>query len=455
MKTRLLLSIIMYLLCSGSAGPQASGPPTWKQEFARAQQVWAQGEVDRAFKVLGKAYGLAPDDAARAQIAFRMADWEHQLGNFDAARRWYWKCLEYAPTGSDLIRRANLGLSRLPSPYDVAPRQPEPPQGETPPPRPAASLFSPIAAALLVSFLGILLLLQWASGWRRGALLAQILLSAVLASGVALMLPIAMLFFQHQLQVEPDGWVAGGLTLSSVACLTFAARAWQQGQLLRNTPLARLRSASHGFLKVRGATVPAFGVVYSQVGSIPGIYISELSERYVRRVERYYDSQSKRWKTRTVYRWETIYSATREVNFIVDDGTGKALVEVQGAEFYPDHIALFYNYQPVHSFPWFARVGDVRTRIHYIPPNATVTVWARYYERDLPGTARDEIRLQYDRFHKCMVVLEGSESKVYTARTGTGLALAIIGVVMLLGVLFILLNPGVVTDYLKQENYYP
>jgi hypothetical protein len=54
-----------------------------------------------------------------------------------------------------------------------------------------------------------------------------------------------------------------------------------------------------------------------------------------------------------------------------------------------------------------------------------------------------------------MVVLEGSESKVYTARTGTGLALAIIGVVMLLGVLFILLNPGVVTDYLKQENYYP
>ncbi|MCS7310898.1 MAG: hypothetical protein NZ741_11820, partial [Armatimonadetes bacterium] len=88
-------------------------------------------------------------------------------------------------------------------------------------------------------------------------------------------------------------------------------------------------------------------------------------------------------------------------------------------------------------------------RVYFIPPNATVTVWARYYEYDLPGTARDEMRLQYDRFHKCMVVLEGHEGKVYTARSSGGLALAVIGLVMALGVVYLLLNPGVVTEYLQ------
>ncbi|MCL6473686.1 MAG: tetratricopeptide repeat protein [Firmicutes bacterium] len=456
MRTILPLAILALALCAASAQAQTSASPAWKQEFARARQVWEKGEFDRAFKVLEKAYALAPDDTARAQIAFRTADWAHQLGRYDTARRWYLKCLELAPSGSDLIRRANIGLSRLPSPGPPAPRLPSVPYSTESLPRvPTAGLLAPIAVASLFAFVCLMLLLQWASGWQRGALPAQVLLSLLLTGGVTMMLPLAALLIRQQLQPEPDGWVAGGLTLASVACLAFAARTWQQGQLLRNTPLARLRSASHGFLKVRGTAEPAFGVVQSQVGDIPGIYISELSERYVRRIKRYYDSQSKSWKTRTVYRWETIYSATHRVDFILDDGTGKAIVEVEGAEFYPDHIALFYNYHPVRSFPWFAHVGDVRTRVSYIPPNATVTVWARYYERDLPGTARDEMRLQYDRFHKCMVVLEGQESKVYTSRSGMGLVLAIIGVIMLLGVLYILLNPGVVTEYVGQEYTYP
>ena len=456
MRTILPLTILALTLCAASAQAQTSALPAWKQEFARARQVWEKGEFDRAFKVLEKAYTLAPDDTARAQIAFRTADWAHQLGSYDTARRWYLKCLQLAPPGSDLIRRANIGLSRLPSPSPPAPRLPSVPYStRSLPTPPTAGVLAPIAVASLLAFVCLLFLLQWASGWQRGALPAQVLLSLLLTGGVTMMLPLAALLIRQQLQPQPDGWVAGGLTLASVACLAFAARMWQQGQLLRNTPLARLRSASHGFLKVRGTAEPAFGVVQSQVGNIPGIYISEVSERYVRRTEQYYDSQSKRWKTRTVYRWETIYTATHGVNFILDDGTGKAIVEVEGAEFHPDHIALFYNYRPVRSFPWFAHVGDVRTRVSYIPPHATVTVWARYYERDLPGTARDEMRLQYDRFHKCMVVLEGQESKVYTSRSGTGLVLAIVGVIMLLGVVYILLNPGVVTEYVGQEYTYP
>lgn len=456
MRATVLVAILAVTLCAVNIWAQqpARTPPAWKQEFQRARQVWDKGEADRALAVLERAFALAPDNLARAQIAFRYADWSHQLGRYSVARRWYERCLAHAPSGSDLIRRAREGLAKLPavSPAPVyPPPSPVTPYAPVPQPTPAEGVnwLTPSVTVFLVLLFGLLALLQWASGWNTQAFLAQVLLSILLAAGVTMMLPLGVLLAAQQLYPQPDSWIAGLLTIGSIASIAFAARTWQQGQLLRNTPLTRLRSASHGFLKVRGVAEPAFGVVTSQVGNISGIYIQEVSERYVRRTESYYDSQSKRWKTRTVYRWETIYSSAQGVHFVLDDGTGKAVVEVQGAEFYPDHLALFYNYQPVRSFPWFASVGDVRTRVHFIPPNATVTVWARYYEHDLPGTTRDEMRLQYDRFHKCMVVLEGQESKVYTTRTGTGLALAVIGLVMLLGVVFILLNPGVVTEYVQ------
>ncbi len=431
----------------------ARTPPAWKGEFQRARQAWERGDTERAFALLERALTLAPDNLARAQVAFRYADWAHQLGRYSVARQWYERCLAYAPPDMGLVRRASEGLSRLPPmlPPSAPPPLAAPSPRAVPFTAPEAGfpLTTPLAVTFLVLLLGGLLLLQWASGWKTQAFLAQVLLGLLLAGAVVMMLPLVLLAASQELVLAHDSWLAAVLTLGSIGCLMFAARSWQQGQLLRNTPLARLRSASHGFLKVRGVAQPAFGVVTSQVGKISAIYLSEVSEQYVRHTERYYDSQSKSWKTRTVYRWETIYSAAPRVNFVLDDGTGSAVVEVQGAEFYPDHLALFYNYQPVRSFPWFAHVGDVRTRVHYIPPHATVTVWGRYYEHDLPGTARDEMRLQYDRFHKCMVVLEGHESKVYSARTGGGLALAIIGLVMALGVIYLLLHPGVVTEYLE------
>lgn len=456
MRTILPIALLMLTLCVGHTQAQQSARtlPKWKQEFQRARLVWEKGEAERALSVLGKALALAPDNAARAQIAFRYAEWSYQLGHYTKARQWYEKCLALASPGSDLVRRAQERLRRLP-PAPLTSEYPAPSPSTMPPwtpvPRILAgeidmSLF--LAGVFLVSLLVLLVLLQWASGWRGEAFFAQVILSTLLSSGVVMIFLLIALVFTEQFTPQSSDWIAGLLTIGSIACLTSSARMWQQGQLLRRTPLTRLRSASHGFLKVRGVAEPAFGVVASQVGNIPAIYLSEVSERYVRRIETYYDSQSKRWKTRTVYRWETIHSQEEKVNFLLDDGTGKAIVEVRGAEFHPDHTALFYNYRPVRSFPWFASVGDVRTRVHYIPPNATVTVWARYYEHDLPGTARDEMRLQYDRFHRCMVVLEGHESRVYTARTGAGLALAVLGTAMLIGVLYILLNLGAVLEYI-------
>ncbi|MEJ5252375.1 MAG: hypothetical protein HPY54_15855 [Chthonomonadetes bacterium] len=454
MRALLTIALLVISLGAGYALAQQSARPLpkWKQEFQRARQVWDKGEAERALAVLEKAFALAPDDTARAQIAFRYADWSHQLGQYDTATRWYSKCITLSPPGSDLIRRAREGLNALPRARPV-PAYPVPPATTVPPWTPAPAdevrMFPSLAVLFAVSLLVLLMLLQWASGWRREAFFAQVVLSTLLAGAVTMMVPLGVILLSQRFSPQPDDWVAGILTIGSIVCMAFAARTWQQGQLLRATPLTRLRSASHGFLKVRGVAEAAFGVLTSQVGNISGIYLSEISQRYVRRTETYYDSQSKRWKTRTVHRWETIYSFTQGVNFLLDDGTSKAIVEVDGAEFYPEHVALFYNYRPVRSFRWFASVGDVRTTIRYIPPNATVTVWARYYERDLPGTERDEMRLQYDRFHKCMVVLEGNESKVYTTRSGTGLALAVLGVLMLLGVIFILLNPGAVSGYIN------
>lgn len=453
MRAILPIALLVFALCVGYAQTHQSArtPPKWKQEFQRARTVWERGEAERALAILGKALALAPDNTARAQIAFRYADWYHQLEHYAKARQWYEKCLAWAPPGSDLVRRAREGLHRLPS---VRPAPASPPPSTMPPTMPApyiptegGSMTLFLTGVFVVPLLVLLVLLQWASGWRREAFFAQVTLSTLLSGAVVMIFPLLALVFTGQFTPRSDDWIAGLLTIGSIVCLAFSARMWQQGQLLRRTPLTRLRSASHGFLKVRGVAEPAFGIVTSRVGDIPAIYLSEVSERYVRRTETYYDSQSKRWKTRTVYRWETIHSEVQRVNFLLDDGTGKAIVEVQGAEFHPNHTALFYNYRPVGSFPWFASVGDVRTQVHYIPPNTTVTVWARYYEHDLPSTTRDEMRLQYDRFHRCMVVLEGHEGKVYTGRTGAGLALAVLGIVMLLGVLYLLLTSGAVSEY--------
>lgn len=452
MKSMQTIVILTIVLCTSSALAQgaASSLPKWKSEFQRARQVWDKGEFNRAFAVLEKAYAAAPDNTARAQIAFRYADWSHQLGRYTDARRWYRTCLSLSPPGSDLIRRAREGLSGLPPEQPIPSPMPPPTVVPTPAPRPF-SLFTLSVIVFASALLVFVVLLQWISGWKREAFFAQVILSILLAGATALMFPLGVVALTQELQPTPDSWIAGSLTIGGVAFLAFAARSWQQGQLLRGTPLTRLRSASHGFLKVRGTVDAAYGALTSQVGSISAVYLKEVSSRYVRRTESYYDSRAKRWRTRTVYRWETIYFFDQGMNFVLDDGTGKATVEVEGAEFYPESIALFYNYRPVNSYPWFARVGDVRTHVHYIPPGATVTVWARYYEHDLPGTERDEMRLQYDRFHKCMVVLQGHENRVYAGRTLGGLALATLGIVMLLGALYTLLNPATVLEYINHD----
>jgi len=456
----LIAALCAAALCTITAWAQqpARTTPAWKQQLERARQAWSRGESESALEALEKAFALAPNHLARAQVAFRYAEWSHQLGRYATAKRWYERCLALAPSGSDLIRRAREGIAKLPPTdiqydyHDYTRPYTEPPVPSPPPtPEVGVNWLMPMLWVFLAVLVVQIVILQWASGWNSRALFAQVILSLLLAAGGSMMLPLGVLLAAQQFSPQPESWIAGVLTIGSVACMVFASRTWQQGQLLRNTPLARLRSASHGFVKVRGVAEAAFGLVTSQVGHIVGIYIREVSERYVRRTESYYDSQSKRWRTRTVYRWETIYSSSEGVDFVLDDGTGRAVVEVSGAEFYPDHLALFYNYQPVRSFPWFASVGDVRTHVHFIPPNATVTVWARYYEYDLPGTARDEMRLQYDRFHKCMVVLEGQEGKVYTSRTGTGLALAVLGLLLLLGVVFILLGPSAVLEYIHES----
>lgn len=445
-RAREIVTFALILLFGATAGwcqTRQAPAPAWKIALQQARSHWEIGAYESAFSALQKAFALAPNDLARAQIAFRYADWSHQLGQYEAARHWYQRCLQLAPAGSDLIRRANEGLSRLPAVRypPVSPAVPE----ETP-----VRIAVPLSLVFTTILLGSLLLLQSLSGWKTQAFFLQVLLSLLLAGALTMMLPLLILLALQQVQMQPESWVAGGLTIGSALSLVFAGRSWQQGQLLRNTPLTRLRSAAHGFLKVRGSAHASFGTITSNVGHIEGIYVHEHSERYERHVEQYYDSQSKRWRTRTVYRWVTIYSASQGVDFTLDDGTGQAVVETKGADFYTEHVALFYNYRPVQSFSWFASVGDVRTIVRYIPPNAIVTVWGRYYERDLPGTTRDEMRLQYDRFHKCMVVAEGHEGKVYSTHTASGFALAAMGVAMALGVLYILLHPGVVNQYFNQ-----
>lgn len=302
-----------------------------------------------------------------------------------------------------------------------------------------------LLAATVIGFLSFYLLvylvLLWKSEARADRLLAQLAMSGLGAVGLTLLLPLVFLLASESFEPSGGSWVAGVLTALGVLSGRSAARAWQRGQLLRGTPTTRLRSTSHGFCKARGFTYPAYGILRSGIGGIPCLYYSEVTEEYQRHTETYYDAQAKKTRTRVVYRWVPIHSATRAVNFGLNDNTATATVVVDGAQFFPAHRAFLYNNRPAGHLPWIARVGDIRTTVEYIAPETALTVWGRYVETGRESVDQVDRQIRYDEHHGCLVICEGNESRVYGHHTGAGLGLALLTAIIFLGVILLIAVP--------------
>jgi len=245
----------------------------------------------------------------------------------------------------------------------------------------------------------------------------QTLAAALLAGAAAMMLPAGALELAGRFAPSAAAWLAGALTAGALALLYRGAWLWQQGGLLRHTPASPLRSAPAGFMRAAGAALPEAGTVRTGTGGIACLFFREVTERYERHTERVRDPKTGRERTRVVRRWVHAGLSSGSCPFVLDDGTGRCTVMTPEAEVHPAHAAHFYNRRRVDGFPGAARVGDRRTTVRYLPPRASVTVWGCLAAGGL----------RRDPFHRCLVVLEGSEARVLWGRSLNGLGAAALG----------------------------
>jgi LemA protein len=264
------------------------------------------------------------------------------------------------------------------------------------------------------------------------------LLSAVaLGAVVFLIAPLALLAGTGRFQ--PDrGWIILVTMPLGVVALSYSLGAFLQAMFLKHLPKSPVDFAAQGFVKVAGTAEPGFGTVFSKTGRIECLYYSEVTERYVMRTETYYDSSSKTTKTRTVYRWETIDRDSDSVPFLLRDDTGQVEVDNQRVEYHTQTCAHYYNGQSVGSWRWGASVGDIRTKVQYLPPRASVTVFGRLIGR----------RIAYDTFRKCFLICEGDGKSAASSRSCTGFFLFLLGMALTIGSLVVVIG---VPDHVERS----
>lgn len=255
--------------------------------------------------------------------------------------------------------------------------------------------------------------------------LSQTVLCVAAGVTAALMLPVPILALRGAFDPGALTGLAAALTVFCLWAVYRCGQLWVEGDHLRGTPLSRIRSAPQGFLKVRGIVRADGNPIRTKTGRIPCLYYSERTERYERHKEKYQDLKTKRQRTRNVYRWVHADTDIGACAFHLHDGTGDALVQPAGAEFHPAQAARFYNGRRADAFPWNARVGDRRTVVHFLGPQAVVAVWGRF--------AAGEIRR--DPFYRCLIVVEGTEWRVFLGRAGSGLIAGLAGLLAACGVI--------------------
>ncbi len=194
----------------------------------------------------------------------------------------------------------------------------------------------------------------------------RILMSFVAGTGIALIVSAipALLFVAESSQASPATLVPAGLLLVGTLCARAGQKAWVAGQVLSSTPVSRIRSASQGWVKLRGQAV-FDQPVYSRTGNIPCLYFTETTQRYTRHTRQVQDPQTKQWRTETYYTWDHYSSYAAATPFRLTDGTGEVAVDIRAAVFEPGHWASFYNGRP-GSGGAFPREGDLRTTVRFI-----------------------------------------------------------------------------------------
>lgn len=131
-------------------------------------------------------------------------------------------------------------------------------------------------------------------------------------------------------RMSTGGFVVVSIIVSVIILVAFHAiwRNWSRARLIEDTPTARIRSAPQGYVELEG-----------EAGLLPGPpIVAPLTGRqcvwYRYRIE--HEERSFDSKGRSRSHWRTLDSGTSEGLFEVDDGTGRCVIDPDGAEVHPD-----------------------------------------------------------------------------------------------------------------------
>ncbi|HLW22821.1 MAG TPA: GIDE domain-containing protein [Steroidobacteraceae bacterium] len=118
-----------------------------------------------------------------------------------------------------------------------------------------------------------------------------------------------------------------GLALYS---LWYTFRAWRENRLVADTPTSRIRSAAQGYVEIIGHGLMPDG----RENPAP------LSRRPCTWWRYKIEEQGGSGRSR---RWTAVDRGESEIPFLIDDGTGRCLVDPRGAEVYPAEKDVWYG----------------------------------------------------------------------------------------------------------------
>jgi hypothetical protein len=225
---------------------------------------------------------------------------------------------------------------------------------------------------------------------------------------------------------------------------------FRRDRILRATPRYRIADAPHGLVKVNGEASAPNGVVRSFSGKLPAIYLREVTYRYSPRVDAKYD----RTRNSLPHQWELLRDEVKAADFVITDESGEATVLADKAEFHPLRVARYYNDVPVETFPSPPYGGDTRTHIYFLPERAEVTAWGRRYQSASPIPGQAEERIGYDTVSDCLIVAEGTPSRLYTRRPLLGMVFILLALTALGMVAYCLLTPADLPPIRLTVSYY-
>lgn len=124
--------------------------------------------------------------------------------------------------------------------------------------------------------------------------------------------------------------LVAGLAAAAAYSFWYAFKAWAKNRAIEDTPTSRVRSAAQGYVELCGHGQPPSNAECK--GPLTGLPCTWW--RY--KIEERRSSGRSR-------SWITVQGDTSAVPFVLDDGTGKCLIDPRGAEVYPSASDVWYG----------------------------------------------------------------------------------------------------------------